>query len=103
MASEKNETVKKEAEKKEMVKKEAEKSGARMDGALNGTDAAVEEKKGKTAEPVYTVEEFCGSAQKLFGVRPECVRAAFRERGVMQCGKTEAARIVRTFMKKEVV
>ena len=56
----------------------------------------------KSQESVYTMDEFCSSAQMLFRARPECVRAAFKERGVVQCSKAEAEKIVDAFMKKEV-
>lgn len=52
--------------------------------------------------PVYTAEEFCSCAQKLFQARPECVRAALAESKVTQCTKAEAHRIVDAFLHKEV-
>ncbi len=54
-------------------------------------------------EPEYTAEELA-AASELFGkkVMPECVIAAFRVAGVEKATKTEAAKIVKNFMTKEV-
>ena len=68
-----------------------------------GSAAAEKTKKsGKKQEPVYSAEEFCSSAQALFHTKPECVRAALKERNITQCSRAEAEQIVRNFMKKEV-
>ena len=55
-------------------------------------------------EAEYTVEELAAASEKLFGkkVMPECVIAAFRVAGVEKATKTEAAKIVKNFMTKEV-
>ena len=55
-------------------------------------------------EPEYTAEELAAASEKLFGkkVMPECVIAAFRVAGVEKATKTEAAKIVKNFMTKEV-
>lgn len=53
-------------------------------------------------ESTYTLDEFCSNAQALFGTMPECVRAALREKGIKECKKSEAEKIVTQFMKKEV-
>lgn len=66
----------------------------------NNTDTVTSSPKRK--DSVYTVDEYCNNAQNLFGTRPECVRAAFVEKGVVQCEKAEAEKIVKAFIKKEV-
>lgn len=53
-------------------------------------------------ESVYTIDEFCRNAQVLFGTMPECVGAALKEKGIKECEKIEAEKIVKQFMKKEV-
>ncbi len=53
-------------------------------------------------ESVYTIDEFCRNAQVLFSTMPECVWAALKEKGIKECEKTEAEKIVHQFMKKEV-
>lgn len=60
------------------------------------------EKKSKTGDSVYTVDEFCNNAQSLFNAMPECVRAALKEKGIEQCEKAEAEKIVKAFMRKEI-
>lgn len=66
-------------------------------------------KKTSSAEPIiqepeYTAEELAAASEKVFGkkVMPECVIAAFRVAGVTKATKTQAAKIVRDFMTKEV-
>ena len=59
-------------------------------------------KEVKKRESVYTVDELCSSAQALFFTRPECVRAALKEKNIMKCSRSEAEKIVRAFVKKEV-
>ena len=56
----------------------------------------------KKQEAVYTLEEFAANAKALFGVSPECVQAAFREKGITECSKDEAKQTVESFLKKEV-
>lgn len=55
-------------------------------------------------EPEYTAEELAAASEKLFGkkVMPECVLAAFRVAGITKATKTQAAKIVKDFMTKEV-
>lgn len=53
-------------------------------------------------EDVYTIEEFAANAEVLFHTRPECVIAALRERGIAECGKAQAEKIVNAFNKREV-
>lgn len=60
------------------------------------------EKKPKSEGSVYTVDEFCNNAQSLFHTMPECVRVALTEKGVTQCSKAEAEKIVKEFLGKEV-
>lgn len=57
-----------------------------------------------TPEPEYTAEELAAASEKVFGkkVMPECVIAAFRVAGVEKATKTQAAKIVKDFMTKEV-
>lgn len=61
------------------------------------------EKKEPT-ESVYEVNELAKYAEKVFGpnVRSECVIAAFKFAEVTEATKTEAKKIVESFMKKEV-
>jgi hypothetical protein len=55
-------------------------------------------------EPEYTAEELAAASEKVFGkkVMPECVLAAFRVAGITKATKTQAAKIVKDFMTKEV-
>lgn len=100
MASSKNETkneTKKTAEGR--IVNTAEVSAAKQESVSVDT---ITEKKPDTQESVYTIDEFCNNAQTLFHVMPECVRAALKEKGIKQCKKAEAEKIVKEFMKKEV-
>lgn len=59
----------------------------------------------RTNEPVeikYKVDELEKAAKALFGVNPECARAAFLIAKVKEATKTQAQRIINDFMKKEV-
>ncbi|MCI8962956.1 MAG: hypothetical protein HFG37_04495 [Eubacterium sp.] len=80
-----------------------------MASAKNGTQKTAENEsvtltKNSVAkqESVYTIDEFCRNAQVLFGTMSECVRAALKEKGIKECKKLEAEKIVKQFMKKEV-
>lgn len=53
-------------------------------------------------EAVYTANELAQAAEKLFGVMPECVTAAFRTEGKAEATKTEAKAIVKKYLSKEV-
>ena len=53
-------------------------------------------------EAAYTAEEFTANAEALFHVKPECVQAAFREKGIKECTKSEARKAVEGFMNKKV-
>ena len=53
-------------------------------------------------EAVYTAEEIAANAEALFHVRPECVQAAFREKGIRECTKPAAKKAVKEFMEREV-
>lgn len=70
--------------------------------ARGSTNTTNTEKNSETGKSVYTVDEFCSNAESLFHTMPECVRAALKEKGIEQCDKAEAEKIVREFMKKEV-
>lgn len=103
MATSKNETKKAAAEQAAAVS--ADTVSAEQAAAENMKVVDTEKKAGgsrKKQESVYSVEEFCSSAQELFHVRPECVRAALAEKKITQCSKAEAEQIVEAFMKKEV-
>lgn len=50
----------------------------------------------------YTVEEYAASAEKLFKVSADVVRAAFRTNNVSEATKTEAAKIVSDFSKRAI-
>lgn len=60
--------------------------------------------KKTSTESVYGVNELANYAEKVFGanVRSECVVAAFKFAGKTEATKTEAKKIVDSFMKKEV-
>lgn len=60
------------------------------------------QKASKSKEAVYTAEEFAANAEALFRVKPECVQAAFREKGIKECTKSDAKKVVEDFMRKEV-
>lgn len=98
MASSKNET-KKMTETENGTVNVDENSAEKQESVRGNTNT---ERKSKTKDSVYTVDEFCNNAQRLFGTMPECVRAALKEKGIEQCNKAEAEKIVREFMKKEV-
>lgn len=66
-------------------------------GNRSGTQTATGNKETK-----YTAEEFAANAETLFHVKPECVQAAFREKGIKECTKSDAKKAVEDFMKKEV-
>lgn len=53
-------------------------------------------------ESMYTLEEFAANAEELFGTRPECVFAALKQKGIMECTKAKAAEIVKAFRGREV-
>lgn len=50
----------------------------------------------------YKVKELTEAAETLFGVKPECVTAAFSIAGKEEATEQEAKRIVKDFMNKEV-
>lgn len=56
------------------------------------------------AESEHTASEFAAASEVVFGtgVMPECVIAAFRIAGIEKSTRTEAERIVKEFLKKEV-
>jgi len=72
-------------------------SAGKTAGNRSGTQEA-----SKKRETVYTAEEFAANAEALFHVKPECVQAAFREKGIRECTKSDARKAVEDFMKKEV-
>ncbi len=49
---------------------------------------------------VYSVQEYASSG--LFSCPPECVFAAFRHNGISEATLSEAKRIVKAFLTKEV-
>lgn len=80
-----------------------------MASAKNGTQISTEDESVTSIEnsvakqeSTYTIDEFCSNAQVLFGTMPECVMAALKEKGIKECKKSEAERIVKQFIKKEV-
>lgn len=78
-----------------------------MASAKSGTQKTAENEsvtltENSVAKSVYTIDEFCRNAQVLFGTMPECVGAALKEKGIKECEKIEAEKIVKQFMKKEV-
>lgn len=76
---------------------ETGKAAVKAGGNRSGTQAASENR-----EAVYSAGEFAANAEALFHVKPECVQAAFREKGIMKCTKSDARKIVEDFMKKEI-
>lgn len=61
-------------------------------------EAAVMLKK----DTIYSVEELEKAAQSLFGVKPECVTAAFFYEGKKEATEEEAKNVVTSFLRKEV-
>jgi len=57
---------------------------------------------GKKPETLYNAAELAENAEKLFGCRPECVRAALKGAGKTAATVREAEETVRKFLKKEV-
>lgn len=74
-------------------------SAEKQESVAVGTNVG---KNSTTQESVYTVDEFCSNAQNLFNTMPECVRAALTEKGINQCKKVEAEKIVKAFIEKEI-
>ncbi len=89
-------------ETKKVQEEQREVSGSGETELKNQVSGSLRTAKSKRKEPVYTVDEFCKCAQALFYTRPECVRAALREKNITQCSKTEAEKAVKDFIKKEV-
>lgn len=56
----------------------------------------------KQIESVYTLEELAGSSRQLFGVREECVIAALKAAGIMNCTVSKAKEIIEKFINREV-
>lgn len=56
----------------------------------------------KLSEIKYKVSELEKASQILFGVKPECARAAFFIAGINEASKNEARKIITDFMKKVV-
>lgn len=54
-------------------------------------------------ESVYTAEELSQNAERLFGVRAECVAAALKAAAISVCTVSIAKEIVKEFMRKEIV
>lgn len=89
-------------EKKEAGQSPANGNAASKEGALPVQHPAPDQPKAKGQEAVYTVEELAAGAETLFRTRPECVTAAFREKGITACTREEAGEIVGRFIRKEV-
>ena len=53
-------------------------------------------------ESAYPAGELAANAGKVFGTRQECVAAALKAAGKMECTVTEAKEIVEKFLKREV-
>lgn len=53
-------------------------------------------------DTIYSVEELAKAAQSLFGVKPECVTAAFFYAGKKEATEEEAKNVVTSFLRKEV-
>lgn len=53
-------------------------------------------------ESVYSAGELAANAKKVFGTRQECVAAALKAAGKMECTVCEAKEIVEKFLKREV-
>lgn len=77
-------------------------------GAVENTENQVEdtaqaqEKPEDRKKAVYSVNELAANARGIFGTRQECVVAALKASGKMECTVTEAKEIVEKFLKKEV-
>lgn len=62
------------------------------------TEVATEKK----VESMYTAAELAAAAQSVFGVMPECVTAALARAGREKTTISEAKKIIKNFMDKEV-
>ena len=62
------------------------------------TEVATEKK----SESMYTVAELATAAHSVFGVMPECVTAALMCAGKDKATISEAKKIIKNFMDKEV-
>lgn len=66
-------------------------------------------KKTPAREPIiqetqYTMEELAAASETVFGkgTMPECVIAAFRVEGIKKATKSEAQKLVKKYLTKEV-
>lgn len=55
-----------------------------------------------SCEAVYPVNELAANAKTLFNTRRECVEAALKAAGKIECTVSEAKGIVEKFLKREV-
>lgn len=93
--------MKKEAQADNVVEQKEEK-GVKTTKAEGETKIPQTQSKPKKVESQYTVDEFVANAESLFGTKPECVKAALMKKDVAMCTKSEAEKIIKEFMKKEV-
>ncbi len=76
----------------------AEKTEHTKDGA--GEKRELENDSAKQKESVYTLGELVAGAEAVFGTTPECVFAALKQEGIMECTKSRAEEIVKRFRRK---
>lgn len=69
-----------------------------------GASNAPEETAAAAGEATYTVAEFAGAAEKVFGagITPDVVTAALLTHGITATTVAEAKKIVKAFAEKEV-
>ncbi len=83
--------------------KTAEIAGIKAEAPAEVTQVQLSKKEQKiTQEAVYSASEFTANAKKIFGKSPECVTAALKTAGKMECTISEAKEIVEKFLKREV-
>lgn len=65
-------------------------------------DAVTVQASKSEQKSIYTINELAANAKKVFGTRQECVMAALKAAGKMECTVAEAKVIVEKFLKREV-
>lgn len=86
--------------------KETSKDAKVAESNENKADAMAEHasknEKKSPRESVYTINELAANAKKVFGTRQECVMAALKAAGKIECTVAEAKVIIEKFLKREV-
>lgn len=77
------------------------KAAETLENKVEAVQASKKEQK-ILQESVYPAGELAVNAKKVFGTRQECVMAALKAAGKMECTVFEAKEIVKKFLAKEV-